>query len=77
MMLYRIEEVAKKRGFSMAQVSFLWVSNKNRTYPFSHPFRNVQNLTHPHLIFHVTQIAVAAPIIGATKLKNLDELIGK
>ncbi|PAV15225.1 Aldo keto reductase [Pyrrhoderma noxium] len=44
----RIEEVAKKRGFSMAQVSFLWVSNKN---------------------------PVAAPIIGATKLKNLDELI--
>ena len=75
MMLYRIEEVAKKRGFSMAQVSFLWVSNKNRTYPSSP--RNTWNLTHPHLPFHVPQIAVAAPIIGATKLKNLDELIGK
>ena len=74
MMFYRIEEVAKKRGFSMAQVSFLWVSNKNRAYPL---LPCVWNFTHPRLFFHVTQIAVAAPIIGATKLKNLDELIGK
>ncbi|PAV15237.1 Aldo keto reductase [Pyrrhoderma noxium] len=44
----RVEEIAKKRGLTMAQVSLIWVMNKD---------------------------PVAAPIVGTTKLKNLEELI--
>jgi len=44
----RVEEIAKKRNFTMAQVSLLWILGKD---------------------------PVAAPIVGTTKLKNLDDLI--
>lgn len=46
----RVEEIAKKKGHSMAQIACAWVLAKD---------------------------PVAAPIIGTTSLKNLQELIGK
>lgn len=46
----RVEEVAKKKGHSMAQIACAWVLAKD---------------------------PVAAPIIGTTNLKNLQELVGK
>ncbi|EPQ52781.1 Aldo/keto reductase [Gloeophyllum trabeum ATCC 11539] len=45
----RIEEIAKKRGVSMAQVSIAWILSKE---------------------------GVSAPIVGTTKLKNLEDIIG-
>ncbi|KAI5123248.1 hypothetical protein M0805_001337 [Coniferiporia weirii] len=44
----RVEEIAKKRSLTMAQISLLWVMNKD---------------------------TVCAPIVGTTKLKNLEDLI--
>lgn len=46
----RVEEVAKKRGISMAQVACAWVLTKD---------------------------PVAAPVVGSTSLKNLEELVGE
>lgn len=46
----RVEEIAKKKGHSMAQIACAWVLHKD---------------------------PVAAPIIGTTNLKNLQELVGK
>jgi len=45
----RVEEIAKKKGISMAQVSIAWL---------------------------LTKESVAAPIVGTTSLKNLEDLIG-
>ncbi|KDQ17443.1 hypothetical protein BOTBODRAFT_144256 [Botryobasidium botryosum FD-172 SS1] len=45
----RVEEIAKKKGISMAQVATAWILSKD---------------------------GVAAPIIGTTSLKNLDDIIG-
>jgi len=44
----RVEEIAKKRGISMAQVSVAWTLSKDE---------------------------VAAPIVGTTSLKNLEDII--
>lgn len=46
----RVEEIAKKRGISMAQVACAWVLTKD---------------------------PVAAPVVGSTSLKNLEELVGE
>lgn len=46
----RVEELAKKKGYTMAQIACAWVMAKD---------------------------PVAAPIVGTTSLKNLQELIGK
>lgn len=46
----RVEEIAKKKGHSMAQIACAWVLAKD---------------------------PVAAPIVGTTNLKNLQELAGK
>lgn len=46
----RVEEIAKKKGHSMAQIACAWVLAKD---------------------------PVAAPIVGTTNLKNLQELVGK
>ncbi|KAH8113766.1 aryl-alcohol dehydrogenase [Phellopilus nigrolimitatus] len=43
-----VEEIAKKKGLTMAQIALIWVINKD---------------------------LVAAPIVGTTKLKNLEDLI--
>ncbi|EPQ52780.1 Aldo/keto reductase [Gloeophyllum trabeum ATCC 11539] len=45
----RIEELAKKRGVSMAQISIAWILSKE---------------------------GISAPIVGTTKLKNLEDIIG-
>ena len=46
----RIEEIAKKKGVSMAQVSLAW------------------NLAKEHVV---------APVVGATSLQHLEDIIGK
>ena len=46
----RVEELAKKKGYSMAQIACAWVLAKD---------------------------PVAAPIVGTTNLKNLQELVGE
>ena len=46
----RVEEIAKKKGHSMAQIACAWAMAKD---------------------------PVAAPIVGTTSLKNLQDLIGK
>lgn len=45
----RVEEIAKKKGASMAQISAAWVMHKD---------------------------CVAAPIVGTTSLKNLEDILG-
>jgi len=45
----RVEEVAKKKGVSMAQIAVAWILSKD---------------------------GVAAPIVGTTSLKNLEDIIG-
>lgn len=46
---HRVEEIAKKRGISMAQVAVAWCLSKE---------------------------GVTAPIVGTTKLENLQDIIG-
>lgn len=46
----RVEEIAKRKGYTMAQIAFAWAMSKD---------------------------PVAAPIVGTTNLKNLQELIGE
>ena len=48
--LFRVEELAKKKGASMAQVALAWIMAKP---------------------------GVTAPIIGTTKLSNLEDILGE
>ncbi|KAF5346739.1 hypothetical protein D9756_010441 [Leucocoprinus leucothites] len=54
----RVEEIAKKRGISMGQVSLAWLLSKD-----------VAN-------DEPGDTEVAAPIVGTTSLKNLEDIIG-
>jgi len=47
----RVEEVAKKKGISMAQVAIAWSLSKDK------------------------DLGIAAPIVGTTSLKNLEDII--
>lgn len=62
----RIEEIAKKRGVSMAQVNIAWLLSKDGTFPLFFS-----------LLIDLTAVAgVSAPIVGTTSLKNLEDIIG-
>ena len=47
---YSVEEIAKKKGVSMAQIALAWM---------------------------LTKPGVTAPIIGTTKLANLEDILGR
>ena len=65
----RVEEVAKAKGVSMAQLSLAWIMSKpgELIYVFS----DVMDALIEHDILGVT-----APIIGTTSLDNLYDLLG-
>ena len=50
MVYHRVEEVAKKKGITMAQVAVAWCLAKD---------------------------GVTAPVIGTTKIENLEEIISR
>ena len=65
---FRVEEIAKKKGVSMAQIATAWVMAKDG--------KNLLLLARkcPELI--PVHVGVTAPIVGTTSLKNLEDLIG-
>ena len=66
-----VEEIAKKRGASMAQISLAWILTKEGSYvPFVE--RKYRPCVNPSV-----HAAVSAPIVGTTSLDKLKELIGR
>jgi hypothetical protein len=70
----RVEELAKKRDVSMAQIGLAWTLTKEGSleFPFLSGIR-VHTLTY----FCFCNTVVAAPIIGTTSLDKLKDLISK
>ncbi|KAF4611803.1 hypothetical protein D9613_003718 [Agrocybe pediades] len=63
----RVEEVANKRGISMAQVAIAWVLSKEGTVTrFSQSLSSYASASNS---------GVTAPIVGTTSLKNLEDTI--
>ncbi|ETW83561.1 hypothetical protein HETIRDRAFT_313824, partial [Heterobasidion irregulare TC 32-1] len=63
-----IEELSKKHGVSMAQISLAWVLSKDSGL-LSWP------VARDRLIWARLCIAVSAPIVGTTSLEKLKDLI--
>lgn len=68
-LLHRVEEIAKKKGVSMAQISVAWSLAKDGKIYILHVINRLQ-------ICSTTLAGVSAPIVGTTSLKNLEEMIG-
>lgn len=66
----RIEELANKKGVSMAQIACAWVVNRDGNRPPSVYFLMH---VHPHLLI---ETGVTAPIVGTSSLQNLKDLVG-
>lgn len=64
--LDRVEEIAKKKGISMAQVAVAWILSKDGASSY---------LAVALLILMLRRIVVAAPIVGTTSVDNLHEII--
>jgi len=66
----RVEEVAKVKGISMAQVSLAWTMSKpgELIYVFSDDM---------DVLIEYGILGVTAPIIGTTSLDNLYDLLGR
>lgn len=65
--LLSVEEIAKKKGISMAQVAVAWSLGKEG---------ECTALTVQIVLFSNSAIGVSAPIVGTTSLKNLEDLLG-
>lgn len=65
---YSVEELAKKKGVSMAQISIAWSLSKDGT-----------SRLRPHcLLLWLTRcLVVSAPIVGTTSLKHLEDMVGQ
>lgn len=64
----RVEEVAKKKGVSMAQVSIAWqFAKEGRSSKVASPSR-------PALL--ILLAGVTAPVVGATTIDKLKDIIG-
>lgn len=67
--MIRVEEVAKKRGISMAQVAIAWTLSKEGGF--------IHMMTTATLSDWLKRFTVvSAPIVGATTVKNLEDIIG-
>lgn len=69
----RVEEIAKKKGVSMAQIALAWAMNKEGTFHYTEIILFTL-ASSAHYCF--TRAGVTAPIVGSTSLKNLQDLIG-
>ncbi|THH15962.1 hypothetical protein EW146_g4594 [Bondarzewia mesenterica] len=70
----RVEEIAKKRDITMAQVALAWCLAKDGTHAIALRCLSQLSSTSSHFLEPQNK-GVSAPIVGATNLKNLHDLI--
>ncbi|THH12779.1 hypothetical protein EW146_g7376 [Bondarzewia mesenterica] len=70
----RVEEIAKKRDITMAQVALAWCLAKDGTHPIALRCLSQLSSTSSHFLEPQNK-GVSAPIVGTTNLKNLHDLI--
>jgi len=64
----RVQEIAKKRDVSMAQIALAWILSKEGMLILNRCVR-------PEMF--TLRLGVTAPIVGTTSLEKLKDLIGK
>ena len=69
MIISRVEELAKKKNVTMAQVAVAWHLHKEGEYQYP-PFHSFQRS------LSLLLLGVTAPIVGVNSIERLDDLLG-
>lgn len=68
-MIIRVEEIAKKKQASMAQIAIAWMLSKDGVF-------SIAKFIKTYADGRSVLLVVAAPIVGTTSIENLKDIVG-